>query len=125
MYLHPTPTPAETPIPGIRHATWAAQAEGLTQLSLWRQLMEPGSATPVHRHDCDELVFCRQGEGELHIDGQVQRFGAGGLIALPRNVMHQIVNTGSEPLETVAVLAATPVAVFLPGDEPLPLPWRS
>lgn len=125
MYVHPAHEPTATPIPGVEHATWAAQAEGLSQLSLWRQRLAPGGATPPHRHDCDELVLCQSGEGELHIDGQVHRFTAGQVVTLPRNVMHQLFNVGRVPMEIVAVLAATPVEVFLPGDEPLALPWRS
>ena len=35
-------SPAAAAIPGIRHATWAGQAEGLSQLSVWRQALAPG-----------------------------------------------------------------------------------
>jgi hypothetical protein len=31
------PRPTAAPIPGLDHATWAGQAEGLTQISLWCQ----------------------------------------------------------------------------------------
>lgn len=125
MYLHPTPAPTETPLPGIAHATWAGEAEGLRQLSLWNQQMAPGCATPPHRHDCDELVLCQAGRGTLLVDGERLPFVAGQLMTLPAGSWHQIVNDGSEPLVTLAVLAATPVATYLPGDEPLALPWRT
>jgi hypothetical protein len=39
--------------------------------------------------------------------------------------MHQIFNVGPGPLEMTAVLAATPVAVYLPDGCELPLPWSS
>lgn len=117
--------PEATPIPGVAHITWAGEAEGLKQLSLWRQTLAPGAATPPHRHDCDEIVLCLAGWGELHIDGSVQRFGADQTAVLPRNREHQLFNVGPMPLEIVAVLAASPVQVELPGGEPLPLPWRS
>ena len=117
--------PEATPIPGIAHVTWAGELEGLKQLSMWRQTLAPGAATPPHRHDCDEIVLCLAGWGELHIDGGVQRFGADQTVVLPRNREHQLFNVGPMPLEIVAVLAATPVQVELPDGEPLPLPWRS
>lgn len=51
----------DTPLPGVAHATWAGQADGLEQISIWRQTLAPGAATPPHRHDCDEVVLCLQG----------------------------------------------------------------
>lgn len=125
MYVLPQTPPERGPIAGLHHATWAGRDDGLTQLSVWRQSIAPGGATPPHRHDCEEIVLCSGGRGELHVGGLVQAFGAGDTVALPRNVLHQIFSVGTAPLEIVAVLAATPVEVRLPDDSVLPLPWRS
>lgn len=125
MNVHDQTRPVDSPIPGVAHATWAGQAEGLSQLSLWRQTLAPGAATPPHRHDCDEVVMCLAGWGELHIDGSVQRFGAEQTVTLPRGRDHQIFNVGPMPLEIVGIFAASPVAVHLPDGSPLELPWRS
>ena len=103
--------PAATPIPGVAHATWAGQAEGLEQLSVWRQTLAPGAATPPHRHDCDEVVLCLSGWGEVHSEGAVQRF--------------QIFNVGPQPMEIVGLFGATPVLTRLPDGSALDLPWRS
>ena len=62
--------PEPTALEGVAHATWAGQAQGLQQLSVWRQSLAPGAGTPPHQHDCDEVVICLGGEGELHADGQ-------------------------------------------------------
>jgi quercetin dioxygenase-like cupin family protein len=125
MNVHDQTRPEITAIPGVAHATWAGQAEGLSQLSLWRQTLAPGAATPPHRHDCDEIVLCLAGWGELHIDGSVQRFGAEQSVVLPRNLDHQLFNVGPMPLEIVGILAASPVQVLLSDGTPLALPWRS
>lgn len=117
------PEPAE--IPGVAHATWAGEADGLTQVSVWRQSMQPGAATPSHSHDCDEVVLCTGGQGEVHADGQVHRFAAGCTLVLPRGLVHQIFNTGKVPLETTGVFGATPVVTLQPDGEALPLPWRT
>ena len=45
--------------------------------------------------------------------------------SIPRNAIHQIFNVGHEPIEIVAVLAATPVDAFLPDGQRLELPWRT
>ena len=117
--------PAATPIPGVAHATWAGAAEGLAQLSVWRQTLAPGAATPPHRHDCDEVVLCLSGSGEVHGEGRVQRFGADSTLVLPRRRDHQIFNTGPLPMEIVGVFGATPVLTRLPDGSALELPWRS
>jgi len=125
MYVIDQPRPTDTPIPGVRHATWAAREEGLQALSVWRQAIAPGAATPPHSHACDEVVLCLAGQGEVEVDGRVHAFAAGQTVVLPAGVPHQIFNRGSEPLECTAVFSATPVPVALPDGSALELPWRS
>ena len=122
MIVIQQPRPAPTPIAGIAHSTWAASDEGLSQLSVWRQTLAPGAASPPHRHDCDEVVLCLAGLGEVHTEGQVHRFGADQTLALPRDRVHQLFNVGPSPLDLVAVLASTPVATMLPDGQPIHLP---
>lgn len=117
--------PAASAIPGVAHATWAGEQDGLTQLSVWRQTLGSGAATPPHCHDCDEVVLCQGGWGEVHSEGRVARFGADSTLVLPRGQVHQIFNIGPQPLEIVGVFAATPVATRLPDGSALELPWRS
>lgn len=117
--------PQPTPLPGITHATWVGAAQGLEQLSVWRQSMQPGAATPPHSHDCDEAVLCIEGWGEVHIDGVAHRFGPGTTVVLPRGRVHQLFNTGNTPLETLGIFGATPVVTRLPDAAPIDLPWRT
>lgn len=112
-------------LPGIDYVTLACSENGLASLSVWRQRMEPGAATPPHSHDCEEVVIVESGTGEVHVDGRVHAFGPGTTLVIPPNVVHQIFSTGDEPLVTTAAFSATPVGVFLLDGAPLPLPWRS
>ena len=125
MNVIPQTPPAATPIPGVSHATWAGQDNGLQQLSVWRQSVAANAATPPHRHDIDEVVLCLSGRGELHIDGQVHTFRGGETLVLPRESMHQIFNVGDQPLEIVGVFGGSPVQTYLPDGSALPLPWRT
>ena len=125
MYVVPQTRPSPAPIPGLAHATWAGRDEGLEQISIWRQTLQPGAATPPHRHDCDEVVLCEGGSGELHVDGEVHRFAARSTVVLPRGRLHQIFNVGTEPLEVIGIFGATPVGTFLPNGEALAVPWRT
>lgn len=125
MYIVDNATIAATGLPGITHRTLASHADGLRSLSVWLQTIDPGGATPPHRHDCDEVVLVLAGQGELHVGGEVQKFGPDQTIVLPAEVDHQIVNSGDEPLRTLAAFAATPVRVLMPDGTPFPLPWKS
>lgn len=125
MYVIKQDKPGATPIPGIEHATWAGAHVGLSQLSLWRQSMAPGGATPPHSHDCDEVVLCLAGQGELHIDGEVHRFGPDDVVVLPGGKPHQLFNVGTGPMETIGIFGSSPVGTLGPDGAPLELPWRS
>jgi quercetin dioxygenase-like cupin family protein len=125
MYVIEQQQPQPTPIPGVSHATWAAAAEGLNDLSVWRQSLAAGACTPPHSHDCDEVVLCTGGWGEVHLDGKAHKFGADTTVVLPKGSVHQIFNVGPMPLEIVGIFAATPVATMLPDGVGMELPWRS
>jgi len=112
-------------IPGVNHRTLASAATGLSQLSVWRQTMAPGAATPPHAHDCDEVVLCLGGWGEVHSEGRVERFGVDSTLVLPAGREHQIFNVGAQPLETIGLFAATPVVTRALDGSPLALPWSS
>ncbi len=117
--------PEATPLPGVHHATWAGAADGLKGVSLWRQRLAPGAATPPHSHDCDEVVLCLSGWGEVHGEGRIQRFGPDSTVVLPAGRVHQLFNVGPLPLETLAAFGGTPVATRLPDGERIELPWRT
>ena len=112
-------------LPGIEHRTLAGRAQGLAHLSVWQQTIAAGATTPPHRHDCEEVVVVTAGRGRLLIDGDAHDFGAGTTLVIPPGVAHQIINVGEEPMSVTAAFSATPVGVFLPDGQPLPLPWAS
>ena len=117
--------PAATEIPGCAHVTLAGHADGLSELSLWRETLSPGASTPLHRHDCDEVVLCLGGFGEVHSEGRIERFGVDCTVVLPKHREHQIFNVGPGPLDTIGVFAATPVMTREPDGAPMALPWRT
>lgn len=125
MYVLSNPAPASTGFPGIEHVTLAGASDGLHGMSIWQQAIAPGGITPPHRHTCEEVVLCSAGEGELHVDGRIERFGANTTVIIPPNVNHQIFSVGKEPLRMVAVFAMTPVDTCFSDGSPVELPWRT
>jgi quercetin dioxygenase-like cupin family protein len=125
MHVSPNPSLTRSPLPGILHATLAGSKHGLQGLSVWTQILEPGSATPPHRHDSEEVVLCSAGHGELRIGERSLPFGADSTVAIPRNALHQIVNVSDEPLKIIAIFSRSPVEAFFPDGRPIDLPWAS
>lgn len=110
---------------GIVHQTVASHHDGLKGLSVWRQEISAGMATPNHWHECAELVVCEQGKGRVESEEGVLRFAEGMSVAIPGGRVHQIFNDGDQTLRITGILAASPVEVFHADGTPLPLPWRS
>lgn len=113
-------------VPGIRHRTLAGNGPhpGATKgLEVWHQLIEPGAATPPHRHDCEEVVVLLKGRMLCIVEGVKQEVGPHSTIIVPQNAWHVLEPLGDEPCELIGVLNMAPVEVFLPGDRPMSLPW--
>ena len=110
-------------LPGLKHRTLAGSGNGLRNLSVWKQSIAAGGATPPHRHDCEEVIVIESGRGELHLNGRIHRFGPDTTLVIPRNAPHQLINSGDEPIRLLGVLAVSPVAVFFPDGQPIELPW--
>lgn len=117
--------PGATGFPGIEHVTLAGEDDGLRDMSVWQQTIAPGAATPPHRHSCEEVVLCNAGDGELHLEGRIERFAANTTVIIPPQVDHQIFSVGKEPLSLIAVFAMTPVDTRFPDGVPVELPWRT
>jgi len=110
-------------LPGLSHRTVAGPLQGFKQMEVWVQTVEPGAATPVHRHDCEEAIVILEGRGVLVMEGREQTFGAGSTLVIPRNAVHQVKNTGADSIRLVAALAMAPVRVNTADNERIPLPW--
>lgn len=110
-------------LPGLEHQTLAGSRDGLKGLEVWRQTIAPGADTPVHRHDCEEVIVVLGGEGSCTIEGEDQTIRADETLIIPPGVVHQIRNTGSDDLYILATLTMAPVAVETADGDAMPLPW--
>ncbi len=110
-------------LPGLVHQTLAGPREGLRNLEVWMQTIAPGAGTPVHRHDCEEVVVVLSGSGECEIDGAIEAFGPGSTLVVPRGAIHRITNTGDVDMLAIAALGAAPVTVTTAAGERMHLPW--
>lgn len=110
-------------LPGLAHQTLAGPKDGLDGMEVWMQTISAGSATPVHRHDCEEVIVVLKGSGTCMIDGETTSFGPNSTLVLPCNAVHQICNTGDDDMFLVATLGMAPVRVETPDGDLMDLPW--
>jgi mannose-6-phosphate isomerase-like protein (cupin superfamily) len=112
-------------LPGLVHRTIAGHAQGVSSMEVWHQVMAPGAETPTHRHACEEVILILSGSGRVTVEGESSDFQANSTVIVPPDVVHQIVNTGTDDLVLVAALGTAPVRVRTASGEALPVPWQA
>jgi mannose-6-phosphate isomerase-like protein (cupin superfamily) len=65
----------------------------------------PTSKAPFHLHTYEEGIFILEGNGILHLHGQMNasEFGPGASIYLPDGVVHCLENPGTTPIRVLGV----------------------
>lgn len=110
-------------LPGIAHQTLANLTRGTYTMEIWRQTLAAGAVTPWHRHACEEVVVVLSGRGECRTSNHTETLTANATLIVESDSVHQLANTGDEPMELLAVLGMTPVTVLDAAGHLLELPW--
>ena len=110
-------------LPGLAHQTLANLTRGTYTMEVWRQTLAAGAVTPWHRHACEEVVVILSGHGECRTRNRVDALVPDTTLIMESDAVHQLANTGDEPLELLAVLGMTPVTVLDAAGKHLELPW--
>ncbi len=123
MHVNHNPAAKMHSLPGLEHQTLAGADDGLKSFEVWRQTIAPLATTPVHRHDCEEVIVILGGSGVCKFEDRELPFKADQTLVIPANVVHQICNDGTEDLYILATLAMAPVKVETADGAAMPLPW--
>jgi putative monooxygenase len=84
---------------GIATTPLATAGRGARAMLTGITTIAPGSAVPLHTHNCEESVVVLSGSGIAHIDGSDHKVGARDTSWIPPGVPHCFRNeAGSEPL---------------------------
>jgi len=67
--------------------------------------VQPSGFTPLHQHDWEHEVFILDGIGELRNKEKATSFRPGDVVFVPSNEWHQFVNTGSEVVKFLCLIA--------------------
>jgi mannose-6-phosphate isomerase-like protein (cupin superfamily) len=76
----------------------------------------PVGRAPDHFHTYDEVVYVLEGEGALHIDGEIAPLRAGSCVHLPARLVHCLENTGPGEMQVLGVFrpAGSPAEAYYP-----------
>jgi mannose-6-phosphate isomerase-like protein (cupin superfamily) len=73
--------------------------QGVEGLAVGMTILPPGKSSSFHSHELEcETWIVVSGKGEVVVGEERELVGPESVVFLPRNVMHQIINTGEEPL---------------------------
>jgi quercetin dioxygenase-like cupin family protein len=123
MIIHDNDRIERHTLPGVIHQTLDGPRDGTRKLEVWMQTIAAGAETPLHRHDCEEVIVVLRGAGACEIAGVTHSFGPNSTLIVPPNVVHKIANTSDEEMWIVGALSMAPVVVHTADGAPLPLPW--
>jgi mannose-6-phosphate isomerase-like protein (cupin superfamily) len=91
-----------TPEPHVRYLKVLISPslqDGVEDLSVGMTILPPGNASSFHSHDAEsETWIIVAGEGEVLVGEEREPVGPESVVFLPRDVKHQIINTGQETL---------------------------
>lgn len=67
--------------------------------------LPPGEDIGAETHRADQTTFFVAGEGRAELDGHGTKVGPNHLLVIPQGSLHNIINTGKEPLKLFSVYA--------------------
>lgn len=90
---------------GVRDLKLVYPETGLDAKTLCMGLVEidPGKASPQHRHNCEEVYYVLDGEGVLELEGKSYPLTKGGCSLQRPNEIHLVRNTGDSVLRLIVV----------------------
>lgn len=110
-------------IPDTHVIAYAAPSRGSTQLCLWRIDLAPGSTSPFHHMDCEEVFLCVGGSAVAAVDGEERTVGVGDCLVLPAGADFSFRVEGEEPFRAVACIPAGGKATMAGSGDTLVPPW--
>ena len=60
--------------------------------------------SPKHEHPWPHINYMIEGEGELMIDGKINKVSAGSYAYVPANTLHQFRNIGETPFKFICIV---------------------
>lgn len=99
-----TPAEAVKDVPGVTVRWVVSQEDGAPTFAMRVFEVEPGHATPFHKHEWEHEVFVLSGQGIVrHEDGE-SPLEHGTIVFVPGMEMHQFINQGDSVLRFICIV---------------------
>ena len=84
-----------------------AKEDGAPRFAMRVIDVQPGCATPFHKHWWEHEVYVLSGSGVVKGGGEERPIVEGSVVFMPGEEMHQFVNTGSDVLRFICIVPHT------------------
>jgi len=109
---------AETLVTG-----YAAPSRGASEVSLWQIELAPGSTSPLHHMDREEVFLGLDGHAVAAVDGSEHPLGRGDCLILPAGTDFTLHVSGPQPFRALACVPAAAQATMVPDGPTFLPPW--
>src|SRR5215217_4963963 len=99
---------------GTTVTAYAAPSRGTSELSLWQIELAPGSTSPLHHMDCEEVFLGLHGEAVAAIEETEHLLGPGDCLILPAGTAFTLHVPGDEPFFAMACIPVGGQATLVP-----------
>lgn len=102
---------------------YASPSRGASAVSLWRIELAPGSSSPLHRMDVEEVFLGLEGSAVVEVDGRPTTVTAGDCLIVPPATPFTVTAGPDRPFRAVACMPVGGRATTLPGGATFVPPW--
>src|SRR3954447_5541258 len=99
---------------GTAVTAYAAPSRGSSEISLWRIELAPGSTSPRHHMDREEVFLGLEGRAIADVGGTERPLGPGDCLILPARTDFTLHVAGPRPFRAVACVPAGAQAIMVP-----------
>lgn len=89
---------------GARVRWLITKKDGAEKFSMRHFEIEPAGCSSLHRHSHEHEVFVLKGKCGVTCDGRREILGAGGVVLVPPDSLHQFKNLGNDTLEFLCMI---------------------
>ena len=112
-------------VPDTHVTAYAAPSRGSTELCLWRIDIAPGSTSPLHHMDCEEVFLCLDGRAVIVTSAQERQLAAGDCVVLPAQTDFSFRVVGDQPFRALACIRVGGQATMTGSGETFVPPWAA
>src|SRR5215207_6717823 len=110
---------------GTTVTAYAAPSRGASEVSLWQIELAPGSTSPRHHMDREEVFLGIGGHAVADVAGTRYQLGAGDCLILPAGTDFTLHVPGEEPYRALACVPAGAQAVMTDDGATFVPPWAA